>query len=126
MHYQIYGPDPNLDRIEECGPYLLCIRPPSPLTNQEYIIRLCDKTSREVVINVDPPVRVYSMCPCCSGHIRPLLGICWWNMLDYEPFQVKYNDQFVCRWGGKAVMTVQQLPYERASGETQPKCLSHL
>ncbi|KAF5384430.1 hypothetical protein D9615_003452 [Tricholomella constricta] len=108
----IYGPDPELDRIEECGPYLLCIRPPSPRTNNSYIIRLYHQGTREVVIAVDPPVSVYNALYPDFG-VRTILGMCWWIILEEYSFLVKYEGQLVCRWGGERV--VQQLPYERGS-----------
>lgn len=111
--YQIYGPDSELDRIEECGPYLLCIRPPSPHTNRSYIIRLYHQDTREVVVDVNPPVSVYNaLYPDFT--FRTFLGLCWWPILEEYPFFVKYKDQLVCHWGGERVL--QQLPYERGPG----------
>ena len=117
--HQIYGPDPNLDRIEKCGPYLLCIRPPSPLVDA-YIIRLYHKDSKEVVIAVDPPVKVYrSINP--NYYYRPLFGKCWWWVYDNLPFLIMYNGQLVCRWGGEDV--VKQLPYEHGQQSLMWGCI---
>ena len=108
--YQIYGPDPELDHIEECGPYLLCIRPPSPQTNNSYIIRLYHQRTREVVVDVNPPVSVYNaLYPDFA--FGAILGLCWWSILEEYKFFVKYEGQLVCCWGGESV--VRQLPYER-------------
>ncbi|KAM6491285.1 hypothetical protein JOM56_013524 [Amanita muscaria] len=99
---------------EECGPYLLCIRPPSPRMNR----------IRERVDDVNPPVSVYNA-------FRPdfafgtFLGLYLWPILEEYPFYVKYKGQLVCRWGGKKV--VQQLPYEpgpAARGVEQPEDLA--
>ena len=109
-HHQIYGPDPNLDRIEECGPYLLCIRPPGPIPYDQYIIRLYHKDSNEVVIAVDPPVKVYD-AEYPDFHHRTLFGMCWWPVHKGFPFFIKYNGRLVCRWGGE--IAISQLPYER-------------
>jgi len=103
----IYGPDPNLDRIEECGPYLLCIRPPNPLTSGSYIARLYHKDSGEVVIAANPPVKLYVN----NNYYPTIFGLCWWRLHDRYPFHTMYNGRLVCRWGG--VMAVKQLPYER-------------
>ena len=111
--YQIYGPDPELDRIEECGPYLLCIRPPSPRTDTSYIIRLYHQGTEELVIDVNPPVAVYNaLYPDLP--FPAFMGLCWWNILEDYTFFVKYKGQLVCRWGGERV--VQQLPYKRGPG----------
>lgn len=115
--YQIYGPDPELDRIEECGPYLLCIRPPSTHTNNSYVIRLYHQDTREVVVDVDPPVSVYNAF-YSDFAVRTILGLCWWSILEEYKFFVKYEGQLVCRWGGESVVqVVQQLPYERGPRE---------
>ena len=111
--YQIYGPDPELDRIEECGPYLLCIRPPSPRTDNSYIIRLYHKDTREVVIDVNPPVDIYNAFHPDFA-FRALMGLCWWSILEEYSFYAKYKGQLVCHWGGEKV--VRQLPYTRGPG----------
>ena len=108
-YIKIFGPDPKLDRIEECGPYLLCIRPPDPCPHDFYAIRLYHK---EVVIAVDPPVKVYADYPFYHhDYCRTLFGMCWWWTDDASPFCIKYNGRLVCRWGGETV--ARQLPYER-------------
>ena len=111
--YQIHGPDPELDRIEECGPYLLCIRPPSPRTDTSYVIRLYYQDTREVVIDVDPPVDVYNAY-YPDFAFPAFMGLCWWTILDEYPFFVKYKGQLVCHLGGERV--VQQLQYKRGPG----------
>ncbi|KAF8233857.1 hypothetical protein L208DRAFT_1264661, partial [Tricholoma matsutake] len=109
----IHGPDPELDRIEECGPYLLCIRPPSPRTNKSYIIRLYHQGTREVVVDVDPPVAMYNAL-YADFAFRTFLGLCWWSILEEYTFFVKYKGQLVCHWGGESIL--QQLPYKRGHG----------
>lgn len=110
--FQIHGPDPTLDHIEECGPYLLCIRPPNLLTDEKYVIRLYHKDSKEVVMAVDDdqPVNVY-----CADEpdvfLPTCFGMCWWWAFDYDPFFVMYSGRLVCRWGGE--MVIKQLQYER-------------
>ena len=109
--YQIYGPDQNLDRIEECGPYLLCIRPPTPRNKYFYIIRLYHKGTKEpeVVIAVDPPVKLYMDGEPMS--YPPMFGICWWIVPERDSFFTMYNGRLICRWGGE--MVLKQLPYVR-------------
>ena len=106
-----------MDRIEECGPYILCIRPADFLNDYNYTIRLYHKDSKEVVMAVDsdPPVKVYGTFftdhPSPESFLPTFFGMCWWWCVDYCPFFVIYNGRLVCRWGGERV--TKQLPYER-------------
>ncbi|KAM6492389.1 hypothetical protein JOM56_012113 [Amanita muscaria] len=96
----------------------------NPLTQGNYIIRLYHQDTREVVVDVNPPVSVYNATRP-DFVCQTFLGLCWWPILEEYPFYVKYKGQLVCRWGGKKV--VQQLPYERgpgARGVDQPEDLA--
>jgi len=80
-----------------------------------YIIRLYHQGTKEVVVNVDPPVSVYNtLFPDFA--LRTILGLCWWSISGANRFFVKYEGQLVCRWGGELVTVVQQSPYERGPG----------
>ena len=82
---------------------------PSPHRNNSYIIRIYHQGTKEIVIDVDPPVSVYNaFYPDFA--FRTIMGLCWWSIREKYSFFVKYEGQLVCRWGGESV--VQQLPYE--------------
>ena len=104
-----------LTRIEECRPYLLCIRPPCE-HNDSFITRLYHKDSKEIVIAIDsdPPVKVYCAEDPDNFGI-PLFGLCCFFTDKGRPFFVMYNGRLVCRWGGE--MVAKLLPYERGPSQ---------
>jgi len=86
---------------------------PSRLTDDCYVIRLYHKHTKDVVISVNPPVKVYNKAYPDFGPFGTILGLCWWTIPSEYSFYIKYDGLVICEWGGQRV--VEQLPYKSRS-----------